>query len=342
MKNADYPYQPVKERGTLRAFLLALFMHLLLGLALYYGINWQISTPAGVEAELWEEIPDVPTPPETPRPPPVAPPAPPRPVVQPRAEEDADIALERQKRREAEQREAARLKEEQARKERQEREEREAAQRKEEQRKEEQRKEAQRKEAQQKEAQRKEEQRKEAQRKEEQRKEEQRKLAEEQKKRDQAREQAEAKAKSEAAAKAKAAKAKADAEAKARQEAANAQRQSELARLKALAGGGAGGGTSGDNVGSGGRASPGYADRVRRRVKPNIVFTEDVPGNPTAVVTVSLAPDGSLLSARLSKSSGNSAWDNAVLRAVERSDPLPRDENGKAPANFTITFRPKD
>ncbi|ESJ18644.1 TonB, partial [Cupriavidus sp. HPC(L)] len=102
-----------------------------------------------------------------------------------------------------------------------------------------------------------------------------------------------------------------------------------------------GGGTS-DNAGSGGRASPGYADKVRRRVKPNIVFTEDVQGNPTAVVSVSLAPDGSLLSARLSKSSGNSAWDNAVLRAVERSDPLPRDDNGKAPSSFTITFRPKD
>ncbi|WP_340521160.1 cell envelope integrity protein TolA, partial [Cupriavidus necator] len=102
------------------------------------------------------------------------------------------------------------------------------------------------------------------------------------------------------------------------------------------------GSTAGAGAGGGGKASPGYADRVRRRVKPNIVFTEDVPGNPTAVVSVQLAPDGSLLSARLSKSSGNSGWDNAVLRAVERSDPLPRDENGKAPASFTITFRPKD
>jgi len=60
------------------------------------------------------------------------------------------------------------------------------------------------------------------------------------------------------------------------------------------------------------------------------------------VVTVQLAPDGSLLSARLSKSSGNAGWDNAVLRAVERSDPLPRDENGKAPPTFNITFHPKD
>lgn len=91
-----------------------------------------------------------------------------------------------------------------------------------------------------------------------------------------------------------------------------------------------------------GKASLGYADRVRRRVAPNIIFNGDVEGNPSTVVAVSLASDGSLLSARLTKSSGDAGWDNAVLRAVERSDPLPRDENGKAPANFTITFRPRD
>ncbi|NUO86739.1 MAG: protein TolA, partial [Cupriavidus sp.] len=54
---AAYPYQPVKERGTLRSFLLALLMHLLLAVVLYYGVSWQSSTPVGAEAELWEEIP---------------------------------------------------------------------------------------------------------------------------------------------------------------------------------------------------------------------------------------------------------------------------------------------
>ena len=100
---------------------------------------------------------------------------------------------------------------------------------------------------------------------------------------------------------------------------------------------------TGSGAGSGGKASPGYSDRVRRRVKPNIIFNGDVEGNPAAVVAVRLAPDGSILSKRLAKSSGSSDWDNAVLRAVERSDPLPRDEDGKAPSfEFTITFRPKD
>ncbi|RWA52089.1 hypothetical protein AU476_19180 [Cupriavidus sp. UYMSc13B] len=107
-----------------------------------------------------------------------------------------------------------------------------------------------------------------------------------------------------------------------------APRASELARLQAQVADGA--------------ATSGYPDRVRRRVKPNIGFTEDISGNPTAVVAVQLAPDGNLISVRLSKSSGNTDWDTAVPQAVERSAPFPRDENGVAPASLTITFRPKD
>ncbi|WP_454743455.1 cell envelope integrity protein TolA [Cupriavidus necator] len=123
-----------------------------------------------------------------------------------------------------------------------------------------------------------------------------------------------------------------------RQAAGNAQRRDELARLQAQAGRAG----SGTGAGSAARPSSGYADRVRQRVKPNIIFTEEISGNPAAVVAVQMAPDGSLLSARLARSSGNPAWDSAVLRAVSRSDPLPRDENGIAPASITITFKPKN
>ncbi|GLC91903.1 hypothetical protein Tamer19_13110 [Cupriavidus sp. TA19] len=115
-------------------------------------------------------------------------------------------------------------------------------------------------------------------------------------------------------------------------------RQGELARLQAQAGHA----NAGTGSGTSARPSSGYAERVRQRVKPNIIFNEDVPGNPAAVVAVHMAPDGSVLSTRLAKSSGNAGWDNAVLRAVARSDPLPRDENGVAPSNINITFWPKD
>ncbi|MEC3768537.1 MULTISPECIES: cell envelope integrity protein TolA [Cupriavidus] len=128
----------------------------------------------------------------------------------------------------------------------------------------------------------------------------------------------------------------------AQRQASNAERQAELARLRAQAGGAGATANTGAGSGSSARPSSGYAERVRQRVKPNIIFDEDVAGNPAAVVAVHMAPDGSLLSTRLAKSSGNAGWDNAVLRAVQRSDPLPRDSNGVAPSNILITFWPKD
>ncbi len=85
-----------------------------------------------------------------------------------------------------------------------------------------------------------------------------------------------------------------------------------------------------------------YAGRVVARVKPNIVFTDGISGNPRAEVEVRLLPDGSIASSKLAQSSGNKAWDDAVLRAVERTGSLPRDENGRVPASLVIGFRPND
>lgn len=85
-----------------------------------------------------------------------------------------------------------------------------------------------------------------------------------------------------------------------------------------------------------------YAERVRRRVRSNLVFDPDtVTGNPVAVVAVQMAPDGSILSKRMLQSSGNGPYDEAVLRAVERADPLPLDINGKAPPRIVLHFRPR-
>jgi colicin import membrane protein len=88
-------------------------------------------------------------------------------------------------------------------------------------------------------------------------------------------------------------------------------------------------------------ASSGYADKVARRVRPNVIAPFEVQGNPSAVIAVTCAPNGALLSATVRSSSGNSQWDRAVLSAVERSDPMPRDVNGTTPASFLITFQPR-
>jgi colicin import membrane protein len=84
-----------------------------------------------------------------------------------------------------------------------------------------------------------------------------------------------------------------------------------------------------------------YAERIRSRVRPNILPNEQVAPNLVAVVQLNLAPDGSLLSSHLIKPSGSATWDAAVLRAVERSVPYPAADNGTVPASFTITFRPQ-
>src|ERR1700761_4691482 len=94
-KNSPSPLQPPRERGTWRAFALALVMHALLAFFLYHGIHWQNSTPAGAEAELWTEVPDTSTPRPVPPPPAPAPVKPAPPQVN---DEEADIALQEKKR----------------------------------------------------------------------------------------------------------------------------------------------------------------------------------------------------------------------------------------------------
>jgi colicin import membrane protein len=36
------------------------------------------------------------------------------------------------------------------------------------------------------------------------------------------------------------------------------------------------------------------------------------------------------------------SWDDAVLRAIDRTDRIPRDTDGSVVPEFTIEFRPKD
>lgn len=118
-----------------------------------------------------------------------------------------------------------------------------------------------------------------------------------------------------------------------------AQRQANLQRMmSSLGGGGAGPGTAARSAGP----SAGYAGRIVARVKPNIVFTEAIPGNPQAVVEVRCAPDGRIVSRRLVTSSGVSSWDDAVLRALDRTEVLPADVDGRVPSLMQLSFKPRD
>lgn len=88
--------------------------------------------------------------------------------------------------------------------------------------------------------------------------------------------------------------------------------------------------------------SPGYNSRLVARIKPNVVFADAVSGNPVAEIEVRTQPDGTITSRRLVKSSGNPAWDEAALRAIDRTGSLPRDTDGKVPSPMIVVLRPQD
>jgi colicin import membrane protein len=332
-KNTDYPLQPPRERGTGRAFAFALVMHALLGFFLYHGIQWQNSTPEGAEAELWTEVPDSVIPrPVTPPPVPVAP-APPVP------DEQADIALQEKKRKQQEAAREAQLAEQQRQQKLQAQQDAEAK------RQQQLAAEQAAQLAAQKAAAAKQ---KQLQQQQQADKLKQQQLAEQKKQQlkeqqDEQQKQAEAEAQKKADAQ-KAAKAKAQAEAAAQAKKLDAERRARLAQMQGMAGPpgstGNGLGKSGTGSGSGGNAaSPGYADKVRRVVRPNISWGGETEGLET-VIAVRCSPTGTLLSATIAHSSGNPAWDDAALRAVQRSDPMPQDIDGKTPGSFRITLRP--
>lgn len=120
-----------------------------------------------------------------------------------------------------------------------------------------------------------------------------------------------------------------------------AQRAQNLQRMTGLAGASGASGATGKALQSAG-PSASYAGRVIARVKPNIVFTEAISGNPSAELEVYAAPDGKIISSKLTKSSGVKAWDEAVIRAIDKTEVLPRDADGRVPSPLLISFRPKD
>ena len=134
-----------------------------------------------------------------------------------------------------------------------------------------------------------------------------------------------------------AAKRKADAEAKQLAE----QREANLRRLQGLAGA-----TGGENATGTAQRSAGpsgsYGGKVAAKVKPNIVYPDAISGNPRAEVEVRLSPDGTIVGKKLIQSSGNKAWDDAVLRALDKTESLPRDVDGRVPSTLEIGFRPQD
>jgi colicin import membrane protein len=289
-----------------RSLSLALVVHVLLLMALTWGISWPTDSTPAVEAELWSALPKAaapPPPPPAPEPTPEPPTPPPPPVPKakptpPPASRDADIAIAKQKKAEQEKK----LEQEQLKL---------------------------KKQAEQKDKEKALEQ---------QRQREKEKLAQDQRdKKELALKEQKEKDRKDKERKEQEAKRAAQDERK-----LQAMRDENLRRMAGMAGATGSPNATGDALRASG-PSPSYGGRIIARVKPNIVFNpDDVSGNPVAEVEVRTAPDGKIMSRKLIKSSGNKAWDEAVIKALDKTDTLPRDTDGTIPTMMVLGFKPRD
>jgi colicin import membrane protein len=126
---------------------------------------------------------------------------------------------------------------------------------------------------------------------------------------------------------------------------AEQRRQEQIKRLKGL-GETSTGPTDKASAAKASAPSGTYLGRLRARVRPNITFADSqlqtVKGNPEAEVEVTCSATGEITSKKLIRTSGNLAWDEAVMNAIEKTGTLPRDENGNMPPKISFSFRPKD
>lgn len=93
------------------------------------------------------------------------------------------------------------------------------------------------------------------------------------------------------------------------------------------------------------RGDPSYNAKVAAKIKANTTYivNDASANNPTVEFVINLFPDGSLKGpVKKTKSSGNLAFDEAVEKAIEKSQPFPRDKSGEVPSSLNIVHRMKD
>ena len=117
------------------------------------------------------------------------------------------------------------------------------------------------------------------------------------------------------------------------------QREENLKRMMGQAGGATGRGGSATQEAA---PSAAYAGRVAARIRSQLVFTGTVPETAETEVLVASTPSGTIVNPRITKSSGHKDWDDAVLRAIDKTGTLPRDVDGRVPRELTLVFRRRD
>jgi colicin import membrane protein len=86
-----------------------------------------------------------------------------------------------------------------------------------------------------------------------------------------------------------------------------------------------------------------WQDKIRGKIRGNIILPQGIAGNPEAIYDVTLLPTGEILTVVKRKSSGHAGYDEAVERAILKSSPLPKpDQPGLFRRELKLNFRPLD
>lgn len=89
------------------------------------------------------------------------------------------------------------------------------------------------------------------------------------------------------------------------------------------------------------KALAGYVDKIKAKIRGNLIRPPELQGNPEAIFDVTQLPSGEVLSVKLRKGSGSSALDAAIERAILKSSPLPKPEQGELfSRTLELKFRP--
>lgn len=315
---AGGPYKVPRHNEGWRSVVLAVAMHAVLLLFLWVGVSWQNNQPTEVQAEIWDmkvqdaapaaeptpEPKPAPEPEPEPTPAPVVKAPPPPPVEAPPTPKEPDIALERLKaKKKLEEKKLAEAKEAKLKQEAEEKQAKLDA-----------KKLADKKLTEQK---LKEEKLKEEK---EQAEKDKKELAEKDKKK---------------AATEKLAKEKAEKAEKAAKDKAFA------AEMSRITGSAAKGSTGTAAQSTGGKVDGGYQAAIRAKIKSNLVYGA-VDDSLTASYQITQLPSGEIIGVRKIKSSGSSAYDNAIENAIAKSSPLPKKKDGTVEREFTADFNMKD
>ena len=81
--------------------------------------------------------------------------------------------------------------------------------------------------------------------------------------------------------------------------------------------------------------SSAYTEKIKASVMSNVA---EQPSAGPVTVRIKSRPDGMILAKQLIRSSGDPDWDNAILQAIDKTEKLPTDIDGRTPTTMVVIF----